>query len=196
VAHFKTEWLAQKWEYENEEAADYEWEYESEEEEEDEEEGGDKDKEKEKEKEKSKKRNEDDEVDDDDEDDEQDLPDPFSAKPLQSTTQRDVGKTLLLDIWRKKGKKRLETTLDDLAVCLLQCLWRKNFVLEIWRTKQCKMRQHLMIWQFACAMFLQIWRKKITQTETGLDDSVVCFKYFCWQNFVFTYLKKKQRKMR
>jgi len=149
MAHFKTEWLAQKWEYENEEAADYEWEYESEEEEEDEEEGGDKDKEKEKEKEKSKKRNEDDEVEDDDEDDEQDLPDPFSAKPLQSTTQRDVGKTLLLEIWRKKGKKRHETTLDDLAVCL-QYFWKKNF---LWRHTQCKLEQRLMICQFVCNVF-------------------------------------------
>jgi len=68
--------LTSKWEYEDEEAGDYEWEYGSEEEEEEEDEGSSK---------KTKT-----ERSDSIPLDEQDLPDPFSAKPLESTTQRDV----------------------------------------------------------------------------------------------------------
>ena len=68
--------MTSKWEYEDEEAADYEWEYGSEEEEEEDEDGSSK-----------KAKNEGSESIPLDE---QDLPDPFSAKPLESTTQRDV----------------------------------------------------------------------------------------------------------
>ena len=68
--------VTSKWEYEDEEAADYEWEYGSEEEEEEDEDGSSK-----------KAKNEGSESIPLDE---QDLPDPFSAKPLESTTQRDV----------------------------------------------------------------------------------------------------------
>ena len=69
--------MSNQWEYEDEEAADYEWEYGSEEGEEEEEE--------EDEEEKPSKNKADIPLD------EQDLPDPFSPNPVESTTQRDVG---------------------------------------------------------------------------------------------------------
>ncbi len=71
--------MSHQWEYEDEEAGDYEWEYGSEDE--DEEEDGDEGHKASK----SKAEESDTQLD------EEDLPDPFSAVPLERTTQRDVG---------------------------------------------------------------------------------------------------------
>lgn len=74
-----------QWEYEDEDADDYEWEYSEEEEEiEEAKENG---------KENGKAGVKEDDEDDDEEDiplDEQDLPDPFSAAPLEATTKKEV----------------------------------------------------------------------------------------------------------